>query len=110
MGIFSQYLKLREQVHITQGVCWHEKRLKGRPSRSTNISAIGKILGVNEKKKKKKAVQEGIWRRSSISEARKEVLIESNTAENSNRMRNSTKTSYVIFHMVSVTFARSSCL
>lgn len=53
MGIFRQYLKLREQVHITQGVCWHKKRLKGRPSRRTNILAIGKILGVNEKKKKK---------------------------------------------------------
>ena len=73
MGIFRQYLKLREQVHITQGVCWHEKRLKGRPSRSTNISAIGKILGVNEKKKKK-TVQEGIRRRSSISEAGREVF------------------------------------
>ena len=74
MGIFRQYLKLRDQFYITQGVCWHEKRLKGRPSRSTNISAIGKILGVNEKRKKKKTVQEGIRRRSSISEAGKEVL------------------------------------
>ena len=72
LGIFRQYLKLREQVHITQGMCWHEKRLRGRTFRNTNISGMGKILGVNEKKKK--TVQRGIKTRSNISEARKEVL------------------------------------